>query len=429
MKVCMIGTGYVGLVTGTCLAEIGHQVICVDNNAEKIAALKKGHIPIYEPGLDPLVEKNAKAGRLSFTTHIAEGVKKSEIIFIGVSTPPKPNGQADLSYVAQVAREVATVMDSYKVIVDKSTVPVKTAEKVAETIKRYNTKQIDFDVVSNPEFLREGSAVTDFMKPDRIVIGVESKRSEKMMRELFAPIKAPILATNIKSAEIIKHASNSFLALKISFANALANICELAGANIEEVVEGMGYDKRIGRAFLNAGVGYGGSCFPKDVAAFIKISEDLGYDFKLLREVQALNETQKQKFLKKIEDTLWVVKGKTIGVLGLAFKPNTDDMRNAPSIDIIQHLEQEGARVKAYDPVAIANAKKLLNNVEFGKDIYDTAKGCDALVIVTEWDEFRKMDLKKIRKLLTHPILIDGRNLFDPKKMEEEGFVYKSVGR
>jgi len=429
MRVCMIGTGYVGLVTGACLAEIGHHVICVDNNVEKINSLKKGKIPIYEPGLDPLVKKNVKAKRLSFTTSIKEGVKKSDVIFIGVSTPPKRNGKADLSFVAQVAREVANVMDVYKVIVDKSTVPVRTAEKVQETIKRYNTKKIDFDVVSNPEFLREGSAIQDLMHPDRIVIGVESHRAEKLMRELYAPIKAPLIITNVKSAEIIKHASNSFLALKISFANALANICELAGADIHQVVEGMGYDKRIGRSFLNAGIGYGGSCFPKDVSAFIDISEQLGYDFKLLKEVERINENQKKKFINKIEETLWTLKDKTIGVLGLAFKPNTDDMRNAPSIDIIEYLENEGATVKVYDPVAMPNAKTHLNHVVYGKDIYDTAKGCDALIIVTEWDEFKEMDLKRIRKLLTHPILIDGRNIFDPKKMSEEGFVYKSVGR
>ena len=429
MRVCMIGTGYVGLVTGTCLAEIGHQVICVDNNEKKISRLKAGEIPIYEPGLDPLVKKNVEVGRLSFSTSIKEGVQNSDIIFIGVSTPPKANGQADLSFVAQVAHEVASVMDQYKVIVDKSTVPVKTAEKVYETIQRYNTNKIEFDVVSNPEFLREGSAINDFMEPDRIVIGVASERARKMMEELYAPIKAALIVTNVKSAEIIKHASNSFLALKISFANALANVCELAGADIAEVVEGMGHDKRINKYFLNAGIGYGGSCFPKDVSAFIKISEDLGYDFKLLKEVEKINELQKQKFIQKIEETLWVVKGKTIGILGLAFKPNTDDLRNAPAIDIIKQLEKEGAKIKAYDPVAMPGAKTILNGTIFSKDVYDLAKGADALVLVTEWDEFKGMDLKRIKGLMTHPILIDGRNIFEPKKMEKEGFVYKSVGR
>lgn len=429
MRVSMIGTGYVGLVTGTCLAEIGHQVICVDNNQEKIDSLKRGEIPIYEPGLDPLVKKNVEAGRLSFTTSIKEGVQSSDIIFIGVSTPPKANGQADLSFVAQVAHEVADVMDDYKVIVDKSTVPVKTAEKVYETIQRYNSKKIEFDVVSNPEFLREGSAINDFMEPDRIVIGVESDRARKLMEDLYSPVKAPVIVTNVKSAEIIKHASNSFLALKISFANALANICELADANINEVVEGMGHDKRISKHFLNAGIGYGGSCFPKDVSAFIKISEDLGYDFQLLKEVEKINDLQKEKFIKKIEETLWVVKGKTIGVLGLAFKPNTDDLRNAPALDIIAQLKKEGATVKAYDPVAMTHAKSILNGTIFSKDVYDLAEGADALVLVTEWDEFKGMDLKRIKSLMTHPILIDGRNIFEPKKMEEEGFVYKSVGR
>ncbi len=429
MRVSMIGTGYVGLVTGTCLAEIGHHVICVDNNKDKVESLKNGEIPIYEPGLDPLVKKNVEGGRLSFTTSIEEGVQNSDFIFIGVSTPPKANGQADLSFVAQVAREVASVMDDYKVIVDKSTVPVRTAEKVYETIKRYNSNKIEFDVVSNPEFLREGSAISDFMNPDRIVIGVESERAQKMMEELYAPIKCPLIKTNVKSAEIIKHASNSFLALKISFANALANICELTGADINEVVEGMGHDKRINKHFLNAGIGYGGSCFPKDVSAFIKISEDLGYDFKLLKEVEHINDLQKELFIKKIEETLWVVKDKTIGVLGLAFKPNTDDMRNAPSLDIIKQLEKEGAKVKVYDPVAMPHAKSMLNGTTFSKDVYEVAEGADALVLVTEWDEFRGMDLKRVKELMSHPILIDGRNIFDPKKMEEEGFVYKSVGR
>jgi len=428
-KVCIIGTGYVGLVTGACLADMKNRVICVDNDIEKVKMLKRGKIPIYEPGLEEIITRNTAAGRLTFTTSIPEGVRSSEIVFIAVSTPPKADGTADLTAVALVAREVAEAMDGYRLIVDKSTVPVKTGEKVAETIKRYNRKNVDFDVASNPEFLREGSAIGDTMFPDRIVIGVSSKRAAKILKELYAPLKAPFIVTDIKSAEIIKHASNSFLALKISFANALAQICELAGANVMQVVEGMGLDKRIGKAFLNAGIGYGGSCFPKDIAAFIKISEELGFDFELLKMVEQINRDQRRRFVKKIEETLWIVKDKTIGVLGLAFKPNTDDMRSAPSLDIIAALQREGATVKAYDPQAMEGSRKMLKGVKFCKGPYEVARGSDALVIVTEWDEFRQLNLDKLRSIMTHPTIIDGRNIFDPAVMEEKGFVYKSIGR
>ncbi|MEI6633461.1 MAG: UDP-glucose/GDP-mannose dehydrogenase family protein [Chlamydiota bacterium] len=428
-KVCIIGTGYVGLVTGACLADMKNRVVCVDNDAEKVKMLKRGKVPIYEPGLEEIITRNTAAGRMTFTTSIPEGVRASEIVFIAVSTPPKADGTADLTAVAMVAREVAEAMDGYRLIVDKSTVPVKTGEKVAETIKRYNRKNVDFDVASNPEFLREGSAIGDTMFPDRIVIGVSSMRAAKILKELYAPLKAPVIVTDIKSAEIIKHASNSFLALKISFANALAQICELAGANVMQVVEGMGLDKRIGKAFLNAGIGYGGSCFPKDVAAFIKISEELGFDFELLKMVEQINRDQRRRFVKKIEETLWIVKNKTIGVLGLAFKPNTDDMRSAPSLDIIAALQREGATVKAYDPQAMEVSRKMLKGVKFCKGPYEVARGSDALVIVTEWDEFRKLNLDKLRSIMTHPTIIDGRNIFDPAVMEEKGFVYKSIGR
>ncbi|MCH7772511.1 MAG: UDP-glucose/GDP-mannose dehydrogenase family protein, partial [Bacteroidetes bacterium] len=365
MKIVVTGTGYVGLVTGTCFAELGNDVVCVDIDKDKITKLNNNIIPIYEPGLNELVLRNKKEGRLRFTTNLKEEIKDAEIIFICVGTPPKDNGEADLSYVEDVARTIAEAMDSYKVIVEKSTVPVKTGEKVAQTIKAYNLKKVDFDVVSNPEFLREGSAVNDFMNPDRIVIGCESEKAKNIMEKLYQPLKSPILFTDIKSSEIIKHASNSFLATKISFINAIANICELAGADVEKVAEGMGLDKRIGRSFLNAGIGYGGFCFPKDTEAFIRISEKLGYDFKLLKSVQEINHNQKEYFIKKLEKNLWVMKGKTIGILGLAFKPNTDDMRFAPSIDIIQHLQKEGAKIKAYDPEAMEKAKAVLKDVEF----------------------------------------------------------------
>ena len=429
MNICVVGAGYVGLVTGTCLAELGNKVICIDNNQEKIDKLNKNEIPIYEPGLEELVKKNREEGRLEFTIDFAAGVKSAQIIFIAVHTPPKANGEADLSFVAKVARGIAEHMDGYKVIVDKSTVPVETGQKVAETVRRYNKKGIDFDVVSNPEFLREGSAIGDAMAPDRIVIGVTSKRAADIMKELYKPLKAPVIVTDINSAEIIKHACNSFLAMKISYINSVAAICERSGADIVKVAEGMGLDGRIGKKFLNAGIGYGGSCFPKDVAAFIKISEKMGYDFKILKAVEEINKEQRDSFVRKIEDAMWVLNEKTIGVLGLSFKPDTDDMRSAPSIDIIKSLQRDGARIKAYDPKAMDNAKMYLENVEYCKDPYEVADKADALILLTEWEEFINIDLEKIKKLLTQPVIIDGRNIFNPEEMESKGFIYKGIGR
>ena len=429
MKIAVAGAGYVGLVTAACFAELGNEVICVDIDEEKIKKLNEGIIPIYEPELEELTIKNRNGNRLFFTTDLKKAIKESEIIFICVGTPPKENGDADLSHVDSVARTIAEVMDSYKIIVEKSTVPVETGEKVAKSIKSYNRHKVDFDVVSNPEFLREGSAINDFMKPDRIVIGAESERAKAIMKKLYAPLKSAIIFTDIKSAEIIKHASNSFLATKISFINAVANICEAAGADVEKVAEGMGYDKRIGRSFLNAGIGYGGFCFPKDAEAFIKISERLGYDFRLLKEVQEINTVQKNNFVKKVEKALWVVKNKTIAVLGLAFKPNTDDMRFAPSIEIIGALQKEGANIKAYDPKAENNAKKILKGITYCSSPYDAAEGADALLIITEWSEFRELDLKKLKSLMRHALIIDGRNIFNPEQLRKEGFVYISVGR
>ncbi|MBI1882710.1 MAG: UDP-glucose/GDP-mannose dehydrogenase family protein [Chlamydiae bacterium] len=429
MKVAVVGTGYVGLITGTCLADLGHHVICIDNDRSKISLLKKGKIPIYEPDLEPLLKKNVKAGRLHFSNRIQEGVEKSQVIFIAVNTPPMASGEADLSYVAYVAREIAEHLKSYRVIVDKSTVPVKTGHKVSETIQRYCKKGVEFDIVSNPEFLREGSAVQDMFHPDRIVVGVSNPRAAQIMRQLYEPIKTKFIVTDVSSAELIKHASNSFLAMKISFANALANICELSGADVEQVVYGMGMDHRVGAHFLKAGIGYGGSCFPKDVSAFIKISEDLGYPFHLLEAVEEINEDQKARFVKKVKDVLWVCKGKTIGVLGLSFKPNTDDMRNAPSLSIIHELLKEGAKIKAYDPQAMDKTKNLLKKIQFCRDPYQVAKGSDALLILTEWEEFKKINYKKIREIMTTPIVVDGRNLLHSQEMNEMGFVYKSVGR
>jgi UDPglucose 6-dehydrogenase len=429
MKLTIIGTGYVGLVTGTCFAEVGHQVICVDNNEAKVTLLQSGGIPIYEPGLEELVEKNVAAGRLAFTSSTAEGVEKSDVIFIAVPTPPQEDGSVDLSFIEKVAREIAAAMSDYKIVVDKSTVPVKTGEKVAETIKRYCKSKVEFDVVSNPEFLREGFAVDDLMKPDRVVVGVRSQRPVQAMKEVYEPFNAPIIVTDINSAELIKHASNSFLALKISYINAVAAVCEITGANVQEVAMGMGLDERIGRRFLNAGIGFGGSCFPKDLSAFIKIAEEVGYDFGLLKQVQHINTAQMDRFVRKITETLWVLKEKKIGVLGLAFKQNTDDVRMSPAIELCHRLIREGARLRVHDPKAMDKARELLPEVEYVQDMNAVAEGCDALVIATEWEEFKQLDLGRAHAALSHPILFDGRNLFDPAEMEEQGWVYKSVGR
>ena len=429
MKLTIIGTGYVGLVTGTCFAEVGHEVICVDNDASKVEVLRGGKMPIYEPGLDELVHKNVASGRLRFTTSTPEGVEKSDVIFIAVPTPPLADGAVDLSFIERVAREIAQSMTSYKVVVDKSTVPVRTGDKVAETIKRYCKAQVEFDVVSNPEFLREGFAVDDFMRPDRVVVGVRSPRPVQAMKGVYEPFKAPVIITDINSAELIKHAANSFLALKISYINAISVICEASGANVQEVANGMGMDARIGRRFLDAGLGFGGSCFPKDLSAFIKISEQLGYDFKLLKEVQHINAGQMERFVKKIIDTLWVLKDKTIGVLGLAFKQNTDDVRLSPALELCHRLQKEGARLRVHDPRAMEKARAVLTDVTYIDHMNEVAEGCDALVIATEWPEFKKLDLERVRKVLTHPIVFDARNLFDAREMERLGFIYKSVGR
>jgi UDPglucose 6-dehydrogenase len=425
----MIGTGYVGLVSGTCFAEIGHDVVCVDIDKYKIDLLQQGGIPIYEPGLKELVKANIDAGRLSFTTNTREAVDKSLIVFIAVGTPPKDNGEPDLSSIEQVAAEIGEAMHDYKTIVEKSTVPVQTGRWVRMIIERFSKHCRDFDVASNPEFLREGSAIADFLHPDRIVLGVESERAKNMLFELYKPIDAPKIVTDIASAELIKHASNSFLSTKISFINALSIICEKSGADILKVAEGMGLDKRIGRAFLNAGAGFGGFCFPKDLKAFIGISAKLGYDFRLLREVERINEEQMLRVVGKTQDALWNLKGKKIGVLGLAFKPNTDDMRFAPSITIIKAFEKEGATVKAYDPVATDRARTLMPDVEYCHSPYDVAKDADAIVLVTEWEEFKDLDLDKIKSAMRQPVFVDGRNVFQPDRMKELGFIYSGIGR
>jgi UDPglucose 6-dehydrogenase len=429
MKLTIIGTGYVGLVTGTCFAEVGHQVVCVDRDEAKVKLLQSGGMPIYEPGLEELVKKNVADGKLSFTASTREGVEKSDVIFIAVPTPPTADGSVDLSFIEGVAREIAACMTSYKIIVDKSTVPVKTGDKVVETIKRYCKSKVEFDVASNPEFLREGFAVGDLMHPDRIVIGVKSQRPVQAMKEIYTPFNAPIIVTDINSAELIKHAANSFLALKISYINAISVICEASGANVQEVANGMGMDERIGRRFLDASLGFGGSCFPKDLSAFIQISDQLCYNFGLLKEVQRINADQMDRFIKKIQETLWVLKDKKIGVLGLAFKQNTDDIRLSPALDLCHRLQKEGATLRVHDPKAMEKAKAVLPDATYVDDMNDVAEGCDALVIATEWPEFKKLDLERARKALSHPILFDGRNLFNVKEMESLGFIYKSIGR
>lgn len=436
MDIAIVGSGYVGLVTGACLAHIGHTVVCVDNNAEKIRQLKSGHVPIYEPGLEELLEKYRKNNRLTFSTSIAEAAKKASVIFIAVGTPSKKNGEADLVYIENVAREVARNMDSYKLLVEKSTVPAQTGDRIARTVRlnlpsssgKDKKGSVEFDVASNPEFLREGSAISDFMQPDRIVIGVESKRAERLLREIYKPIKTKIVVTNVATAEMIKHASNSFLATKISFINSVAQICERVGADVGKVAEGMGYDRRIGRSFLNAGIGYGGSCFPKDVDAFIRLAEKNGYDFNILKSVRQVNEEQKQSFIRLIEDKLWILKDKTVAVWGLAFKPDTDDMRRAASLDVIEALQAEGALIQAYDPQAMDNAGKMLRNVKFCPDPYAAARGADCLLLLTEWTEFSGLDMARVRELMRQAVIFDGRNFLDEKSVGDLGFEYYGIG-
>jgi len=428
MNLAIVGSGYVGLVTGACFAEVGHRVICVDNDLKKVHQLQDGLIPIYEPGLEELVKKNVAAGRLSFTASIGEAVDASKVIFIAVPTPPQPDGSVDLSFVEGVAREIAVhIKKEYRIVVDKSTVPVKTGEKVAQTISRCNP-DADIDVVSNPEFLREGSAVEDLMKPDRIVVGVSSERAVGPMREIYAPFNAPIMFTDLNSAELIKHAANSFLALKISYINAVAAVCEASGANVERVADGMGADKRIGRAFLNAGIGYGGSCFPKDISAFIRISRELGYEFRLLEEVEEINRNQKERFLKKVREALWVLRQKKIGVLGLAFKGNTDDVRSSVAIAVVQQLIAEGAEVRAYDPKAMDKARALVPEAKMTATPEEVAEGADALLVLTEWNEFKSLPWAAVKKSMLSPLLFDCRNLLDPQEMRALGFTYTGIG-
>src|SRR5947207_2583113 len=431
MDLSIIGSGYVGLVTGACFADVGHNVVCVDNDARKVETLRAGRVPIYEPGLEELIHRNVAAHRLRFTESIKEGVDNSQIVFIAVPTPPHSDGSVDLSFIEKVAREIAGVLTDYRVIVDKSTVPVKTGEKVAESIKPYNRHDGKFTVVINSVFLLEGCAVHDLMHPDRIVIGAQSEHAADLMKKVYEPFMAPILVTDINSAELIKHAANSFLALKISYINAVSSICEWRGADVEKVADGIGMDRRIGRHFLNAGIGYGGSCFPKDIAAFITISEKLGVPFSLLKEVQHINAAQKERFLESIRDTLWVLREKKIAVWGLTFKPDTDDIRSSVAIELVADMLREGAHVSVYDPKGMERACETgtINAARFCEAALDALDGAEALVIATEWSEFGNIDLAEVKAKMITPIVFDGRNLFDPATMAKVGFRYHSIGR
>ena len=429
MNVCVIGTGYVGLVTGATFADLGNEVICVDKDESKIERLNRAEMPIYEPGLEEIVRRNLEEGRISFTTDIAEGVKRSLVIFIAVGTPPKDDGETDLSQVERVAEDIALHMDSYKIVVNKSTVPVGTGDLVRRIIEEHRRRKVEFDVVSNPEFLKEGSAVYDSMHPDRIVIGAPSQHVAMALLELYAPLEVPMLITDVESAEMIKYASNAFLATKISFINTIANICEKAGADVMLVAKGMGYDKRIGPEFLQAGLGFGGSCFPKDTLSLRYVARKFGEDSSLLDAVLAINDNRVARLVNRIEQRLGGVQGKTFAILGLAFKPNTDDLRDAKSIEIIHQLQEKGAILQAYDPVAMENAKAILKDVTFCKSAYDAAEGADAVIIVTDWNEFKLLNLEKLREKVRQPVIFDGRNIYQPERVRKYGFEYFSIGR
>lgn len=433
MHIAVIGTGYVGLVTGTCFAEFGVNVTCVDNDETKIENLKKGIVPIYEPGLDAMIARNVKAERLNFTTNIAEAVRTALVVFIAVGTPPKEDGSADLQYVEQVAKEIARTMDGYKVIVTKSTVPIGTGAWIDKIVKEHQTQPIPFDVVSNPEFLREGAAIEDFMRPNRVVIGASTSQAIAVMKDLYGPlylIETPFVITNVESSEMIKYASNAFLATKISFINEIANLCERVGADVHHVAKGMGLDRRIGPKFLHPGPGYGGSCFPKDTQALAEIARARGMEFQIVDTVVKVNKEQREHCLQKIIKMLdGNVAGKTIGILGVSFKPETDDIREAPALDIVQQLLDLGGAVRAFDPVALENFAKLFPQVTNCADPYQVAEGSDVLVLMTEWNQFRQLELDRIKSLLRSPKIVDLRNIYEPERMRHAGFQYVGVGR
>ena len=432
MKVSVIGVGYVGIITAVSLAELGHDVIGMDDNKEKIEYYKRGKSPIYEDGLEEALRKNIDNKRLSFTSNIEEAIDHGDVIFICVGTPSKPDGRADLSYVERVAREIAKNAKGYKLIVEKSTVPVKTSQQIKKTINLYNKHGVELEVASNPEFLREGTALYDFFHADRIVIGVNSKKAENILRELYKGIDSPFVVTDPNTAEIIKHASNSFLAMKISYINMVADLCEETGADIEKVAEGMGLDKRIGKDFLKAGIGYGGSCFPKDVRAFSQIGKENGLDFSLLENVDKINRARIDRFISKLRKAHWVFKDKVFTLWGLAFKPGTDDIREAPALKVMEILLNEGAKLRVYDPKAMDNVKRKFpenNNIYYAKDPYDAAKGAEAILLITEWQEFKDIDFERVKELVLTNVLIDGRNLYKPELLKEKGFIYYPVGK
>ena len=451
LTIAVVGSGYVGLIAAVCFAEIGHSVICVDNDREKVEALQSGEVPIYENQLPELLARHRGRG-LVFTTDLLAAARKAQVIFIAVGTPQSPSGEADLSYVEACVREIASELHEYKVVVEKSTVPVLTNQWISRTLRFNGARDENFDVISNPEFLREGTAIEDFLYPDRIVVGADTERARAVLRQVYQPLidgsyyfgadhlagprdlRAGVcyLETSAKSAELIKHASNAFLALKISFINAVANICELVGTDVQEVAVGMGSDSRIGSRFLNAGIGYGGSCFPKDVRAFYKIAESIGYDFNLLRAVETINASQQLRFMQKLRSALWTLKGKHIGVLGLAFKGGTDDIRESPAISVVKSLLAEGCLVSAYDPAAMEKAHALLPGDEclrYASDEFDAARDAHALLVVTEWPQFAALDLDRLHQAMRYPVILDGRNLYDPKQMAAAGFHYYSMGR
>ncbi|MFO7865367.1 MAG: UDP-glucose/GDP-mannose dehydrogenase family protein [Candidatus Aminicenantes bacterium] len=432
MNIGVIGTGYVGLVTAVGLAELGHNVIGTDKDEDKINKASQGVVPIYEPGLDRLLKTNLEKGNLTFSHDLPETIRRSEVIFVCVNTPPRKDGSADMSYVEGVSRKIAENLNSYKLVVEKSTVPVRTSMWIKRTLSLYRKGSSEYDVASNPEFLREGCAVHDFLNPDRVVIGVESEKARGIMQKIYQKYNDRVHITNIDTAELIKHASNSFLAMKISFINLMSELCERTEADVEKVAEGMGLDKRIGKQFLRAGIGYGGSCFPKDVRALIRIGEDLGVEMDLLRSVEKINQDRIRFVVNKVKNALWILKDKTIAVLGLSFKPETDDIRNAPSLNIIRELLNEDAVLRLYDPKAADNIKSVFpprDRVVYCHSLYQALEGANAAVLVTEWEEFGRMDFQKAKALMENPIFIDGRNVFDPQKIRAAGFEYTSIGR
>ncbi len=428
MRIAVVGTGYVGLVTGSCFADLGNIVTCVDVDKKKIQDLKKGIVPIFEPGLEEVVRRN-KNQRLLFTTDLAKAVQEADFIFIAVSTPPGKGGEADISNVKAVARGIAKSINGYKIIINKSTVPIGMGDVVTQIIKQNGPEDVSFDVVSNPEFLREGSAVMDLMKPERVVIGATRRSAAQKVAEIYKPLHCPILITDLKSAEMIKYASNAFLATKISFVNEISNLCDKVGADIQQVTKGMSYDTRIGNQFLNAGLGFGGSCFPKDVSALVDIGKKNGYPFRILPQVLAINHFQRLAYVAKVRKVLGPIKGKTLAVWGLSFKPNTDDLREAPSLTILPFLSAAGAKVRAYDPVTNEKAKEIFKKVKFFSSPYETARGADAVLVLTEWNEFKQVDFQKLKMLMKRPVLIDGRNMYEPQEMVEKGFAYTGMGR